>query len=88
MAFGPVVDDQPVAALPGSEAVQREFARRLRKGDPFSLCYLDLDYFKPFNDHFGFAIADEVIREAGDAISAAAAGRGARRTARGSRTSA
>lgn len=70
------LDRNPTTGLPGSEAVQREFARRLRMGDPFSLCYLDLDYFKPFNDHFGFAVADEVIREAGDAISAAAAGRG------------
>jgi PleD family two-component response regulator len=70
-------DRNPTTGLPGSEAVQREFDRRLRLADLFSLCYLDLDYFKPFNDRFGFAVADLVIRAAGDAVASAAAERGA-----------
>jgi PleD family two-component response regulator len=70
-------DRNPTTGLPGSEAFQREFDRRLRRADPFVLCYLDLDYFKPFNDRFGFAVADLVIRSAGDAVAAAAAERGA-----------
>jgi PleD family two-component response regulator len=70
-------DRNPTTGLPGSEAVEREFGRRLRLREPFALCYIDLDYFKPFNDRFGFAVADLVIRAAGDAVASAAAERGA-----------
>ena len=42
---------------------------------PFALVYFDLDDFKPFADRFGFAVADEAIREAGGSIAATAEGR-------------
>jgi GGDEF domain-containing protein len=41
---------------------------RIERAESFAVCYLDLDYFKPFADTFGFAIADEVIRGLGGAI--------------------
>jgi PleD family two-component response regulator len=69
------LDRNPTTGLPGGDAIQREIDRRRAEGAPFSLIYFDLDDFKPFADRFGFAVADEAIREAGRAISATAEGR-------------
>jgi diguanylate cyclase (GGDEF)-like protein len=61
-------DRNPTSGLPGSRAIDDELARRAERGQPFAVCYLDVDHFKPFNDVFGFAIADAVIRDAGQAL--------------------
>jgi diguanylate cyclase (GGDEF)-like protein len=61
-------DRNPTSGLPGSRAIDDELARRAERGQPFAVCYLDVDHFKPFNDVFGFAIADAVIRDAGVAL--------------------
>ncbi|HUW40992.1 MAG TPA: GGDEF domain-containing protein [Rectinemataceae bacterium] len=39
-------------------------ARAKREGRRFALLYVDLDGFKPINDHFGHASGDFVLREA------------------------
>lgn len=62
------LDRNPTSGLPGGEAVYREFERHRREGKPFCICYLDLDYFKPFSDRFGFAAADRVIRAVGSIL--------------------
>ena len=69
------LDRNPTTGLPGGVAIQREIELRRDSGTPFALIYFDLDDFKPFADRFGFAVADETIREAGRAISATAEGR-------------
>lgn len=56
----------PTTQLPGSGAIEREVLRRLGDGAPFAFCYLDLDNFKAYNDCYGFAKADGVIRQTGD----------------------
>jgi PleD family two-component response regulator len=56
-------DRNPTSGLPGGEALYAEIDRRREQGKTFSICYFDLDHFKPFADHFGFAVADEAIRE-------------------------
>jgi len=62
------LDRNPTSRLPGGEAIEREYARRQETGRAFAVCYLDLDNFKPFNDRFGFSVADAVIRETGDLL--------------------
>src|SRR5690606_5068075 len=62
------LDRNPTSGLPGGEAVYREFERLRRRGERFCISYLDLDYFKPFSDRFGFAAADRVIRAVGSII--------------------
>ncbi|HUQ07328.1 MAG TPA: response regulator [Kofleriaceae bacterium] len=57
----------PTTQLPGGEAIAAEVERRIGEGDHHAVCaYLDLDNFKAFNDHFGLARADAVIRQTGD----------------------
>jgi len=57
------IDASPLTGLPGNLAIEQEIERRLRQGAPFSLCHLDLDNFKPFADHYGYAWGSEVIKE-------------------------
>jgi PleD family two-component response regulator len=64
----------PTSGLPGGTAIERELQRRRELGEPFTLAYLDLDYFKPFNDHFGFATANAVIEDVGELMRERATG--------------
>ncbi|MBO6556910.1 MAG: diguanylate cyclase [Pseudomonadales bacterium] len=44
------------------DMLAREKAMADRKNDVFSVCYVDLDYFKKVNDRFGHATGDDVLR--------------------------
>lgn len=66
------LDRNPTTGLPGGDAIYQELERRRGAGAPFSVVYFDLDHFKPFSDRFGFAVADAAIREASEALTAAA----------------
>src|SRR5690606_16226904 len=55
-------DRNPTSGLPGGRAIKDAIQRRVACGQPFALCYLDFDNFKPFADTFGFAVADQAIR--------------------------
>jgi diguanylate cyclase (GGDEF)-like protein len=61
-------DRNPTSGLPGGRAIDEELARRVAAGVPFAVGYFDIDNFKPFNDVFGFATADAVIRGTGEAL--------------------
>jgi signal transduction histidine kinase/DNA-binding response OmpR family regulator len=59
----------PTTQLPGADAIQSEIERRLAAGDASAVaCYLDLDNLKAFNDYYGYAKANAVIRQTGDVI--------------------
>jgi PleD family two-component response regulator len=59
----------PTTQLPGADAIQAEIERRLHAGDTTAVaCYLDLDNLKAFNDYYGYAKANAVIRQTGDVI--------------------
>jgi PleD family two-component response regulator len=68
-------DRNPTTGLPGGEAIYQELERRREAGVPFAVAYFDLDYFKPFSDRFGFAVADAAIREAAAALTTVSRGR-------------
>ena len=61
-------DRNPTSGLPGGHAIDEELDARVARRETFGVCYIDLDNFKPFADHYGFSVADSVIRETGDAI--------------------
>jgi len=58
----------PTTRLPSGPAIEEEVERRLQARIAFALCYADLDDFKAYNDHYGYARADEVILRTGELI--------------------
>lgn len=57
----------PTTQLPGADAIQQEIERRI--GDPTAVaCYLDLDNLKAYNDYYGYAKANAIIRQTSDII--------------------
>lgn len=68
----------PLTGLPGNEAIQREMVRRIEARRPFAVIYADLDYFKWFNDFFGFRKGDELIRYTAEVLGQTAALSGGR----------
>jgi diguanylate cyclase (GGDEF)-like protein len=51
----------PLTGLPGNPAIEREVQRRLSAGVPFAAMHVDIDRFKSFNDHYGYARGDRAI---------------------------
>lgn len=62
------VEINPLTRLPGNISISREIQERLDKKKEFAFGYADLDYFKPFNDRYGFSRGDEVIKMTGRLI--------------------
>ncbi|MDQ0058806.1 GGDEF domain-containing protein [Paenibacillus harenae] len=58
----------PLTGLPGNEGIQTELHRRIQACRPFAVIYADLDYFKWFNDCFGFGLGDGMIRYLADTL--------------------
>uniref|UniRef100_E6QTD2 Uncharacterized protein n=1 Tax=mine drainage metagenome TaxID=410659 RepID=E6QTD2_9ZZZZ len=52
----------PLTLLPGNVPINEQIEVLLANGEEFCACYVDLDNFKPFNDVFGYAHGDEVIK--------------------------
>jgi diguanylate cyclase (GGDEF)-like protein len=63
-----IVELNPLTRLPGNNAINRQIQERLDRKDTFALAYADLDYFKPYNDKYGFSRGDEVIKFTGRLI--------------------
>lgn len=52
----------PLTMLPGNVAINEAIEQRLRSNHDFSLAYIDLNHFKQFNDLYGYASGDSVIK--------------------------
>jgi diguanylate cyclase (GGDEF)-like protein len=62
------LEANPLTRLPGNRSIQQELERRLGTGEPLAVCYIDLDRFKAFNDHYGFKRGDEVIQRTAEIL--------------------
>jgi signal transduction histidine kinase/DNA-binding response OmpR family regulator len=59
----------PTTQLPGADAIEAEVVRRLQLRDTAAVCcHLDLDNLKAFNDYYGYAKADAVVRQTADLV--------------------
>lgn len=56
------LDANPLTRLPGNVSILNEIQKRIDKKELFSVCYIDLDKFKAYNDKYGFEKGDEVIK--------------------------
>lgn len=52
----------PLTGLPGAIYIEEQATKRLEAGRSTAMCYADLDYFKAFNDKYGYSRGDNVIR--------------------------
>lgn len=62
------LDASPLTRLPGNIAIERVLNRHLRDNSSFAMCYLDLDNFKSYNDHYGYIKASELLKDTGRVI--------------------
>ena len=51
-----------LTGLPGNVLIETELNRRIQAGEKFAFLHLDLDQFKAFNDYYGYARGDGMIR--------------------------
>ncbi|HEX7079296.1 MAG TPA: response regulator [Candidatus Eisenbacteria bacterium] len=51
-----------LTGLPGNVLIETELNRRIAAGERFAFLHIDLDHFKAFNDYYGYARGDSLIR--------------------------
>ncbi|MEX2461928.1 MAG: GGDEF domain-containing protein [Paenibacillaceae bacterium] len=58
----------PLTGLPGNIQIHRELQKRASAQKKFSVIYADLDYFKWYNDLYGFQKGDQLLQFTADII--------------------
>lgn len=53
----------PLTGLPGNISIRAFVETQIRTGQDFACVYFDLDYFKAYNDCYGFCKGDEAIKK-------------------------
>ncbi|MCE5236872.1 diguanylate cyclase [bacterium] len=54
----------PLTGLPGAGALEREISRRLPQRGQMALLAFDVDFFKSYNDRYGYRRGDDLLRYA------------------------
>lgn len=56
------LDTNPLTHLPGGIAIENILKKRIDSGHLFAFCLVDLDNFKAYNDTYGYARGNQVIK--------------------------
>ncbi len=67
------LDASPLTRMPGGIAIENVLKKRLETGKAVGFCLVDLDNFKAYNDHYGYSMGNEVIKETAGIIEASVA---------------
>ncbi len=71
------LDANPLTKLPGSIATENVVKKRIDAGAEIAFCLLDIDNFKSFNDRYGYARGNDVIKATAEIIDETVAENGA-----------
>jgi diguanylate cyclase (GGDEF)-like protein len=66
------LDTSPLTRLPGGIAIENVLRKRINAGIQFAFCLIDLDNFKAYNDHYGYARGNQVLKNTARIIEKAA----------------
>ena len=66
-------DTSPLTRLPGGIAIENIMNKRIAAKASIAFCLMDIDNFKAYNDHYGYAKGNDVIQATAGIISEAAA---------------
>ncbi|WP_022942574.1 GGDEF domain-containing protein [Psychromonas hadalis] len=58
----------PLTLLPGNVPINKKLDQCLKKQSPFTVAYIDLDNFKPYNDYYGYEKGDQIITGLADIL--------------------
>jgi GGDEF domain-containing protein len=67
------LDTSPLTRLPGGVAIENVMNKRIAARAPIAFCLMDIDNFKAYNDHYGYAKGNDVIQATAAIISEAVA---------------
>ncbi len=67
------LDTSPLTRLPGGIAIENVLNKRIETGSPIAFCLMDIDNFKAYNDHYGYAKGNDIIQATAAIISEAVA---------------
>jgi diguanylate cyclase (GGDEF)-like protein len=56
------LDTSPLTRLPGGAFIEKKLNQRIALNQPIAFCLLDIDNFKSFNDRYGYAKGNQVIK--------------------------
>ena len=62
------LDTSPLTHLPGGIAIENVLKKRIESGQLYAFCLVDLDNFKAYNDHYGYARGNQVIKNTAQII--------------------
>jgi diguanylate cyclase (GGDEF)-like protein len=70
------LDTSPLTRLPGGTTIENVMNQRISAKAQIAFCLMDIDNFKAYNDHYGYAKGNELIQTTADIISQAVADHG------------
>jgi diguanylate cyclase (GGDEF)-like protein len=65
------LDTSPLTRLPGGTTISNVMNKRIDAKAPIAFCLMDIDNFKAYNDHYGYAKGNDLIQGTADMISKA-----------------